>query len=120
MNEPNKGETYTGPSGGIKKPSEWLASEDLPAETDVEVTIEDVRRFKDVKFEGGRAVPVVGALKFAGKEKLMILNATNRKRLVAQYTTDTKKWRGVKVALYVKPDCKNPSGGAPIPGIRIR
>lgn len=118
MNTPNV-ETYTGPASGLKA-SPWLASEDLPADKDIEVTIDDVQRHKDVKFEKGRAIPVAGALKFAGAEKLLLLNATNRKALVARFGKDTKAWRGQKIALHVDPNCKNPNGGAPINGIRIR
>jgi len=118
-NETNKGEPYSGPSGGLKKPSDWLASEDLPPGQDVDVTIEDVLKYRDVKFEAGRALPIVGALKFAGKEKQLILNATNRKKLVKTFSSDTKLWRGQKIALYVDTNVRSPAGGI-TSGIRIR
>lgn len=112
------GEPYTGPSGGLKKPSDWLASEDLPPGAEVAVEVEDVRLFRDVKFEGGRTEPKVAALKFTGKEKMMILNATNRKRMVKMFTADTKQWRKQKVTLYVDPAVK--FAGQHVCGLRIK
>lgn len=120
MSEALKGEVYIGPSGGLKKPSDWLASEDLPLDRDVEVEIEDVFLHKNVTFEAGRKEPKVAALKFAGKEKQMILNATNRKRMVKMFASDTKLWRKQKIKLYVDPKCRNPAGGPPVCGLRIR
>ncbi len=113
-------EPYTGPSGGLKKPSDWLASEDLPLGKEVPVEIEDVRLFKNVKFEGGRVEAKVAALKFKGRDKMMILNATNRKRLIKMFTNDTTQWRAQAVRLYVDPKVKNPAGGEPVCGLRIK
>ena len=51
---------HSGPSGALKADSEWLASEDLPADRDVVVTIrtalllQDVPMDKGRKFSGGR------------------------------------------------------------------
>lgn len=113
-----QGEPYAGPSGGLKKPSDWLASEDLPLDREVEVEVEDVRLFKDVKFEAGRTEPKVAALKFVGKEKLMILNSTNRKRMVKMFTSDTRKWRKQRITLYVDPTVK--MRGELVCGLRIK
>lgn len=119
MDKKPVGETYTGPSGGLKKPSDWLASEDIPVGQDVEVEIEDVLKFLNVAFEAGRVEPKLGALKFVGKDKLMILNATNRKRLMKAYTSDTKLWRKKKIKIFVDMQCKQVGGGKG-PGLRIR
>lgn len=118
MNAAPTGEQYVGPSGGLKKPSEWLASEDLPLDREIEVTIEDVLLFRDVKFDAGRVEPKVAALKFAGKEKRMILNSTNRKRLVKMFTSDTREWRGKAVSLYVDPNVR--MGRDTVNGLRIK
>lgn len=90
---------YTGPSGGLKKESAWLAAEDIGAR-DVTVTIEAVEKYTGAEFEGGRKENV-GALKFQGKEKRLILNATNRRALVRLYGMETKDWIGRPVTLYV-------------------
>lgn len=119
MNAPNQptGQPYTGPSGGLKKDSHWLASEDI-GQRDVAVTIEAVEIYKDVVFDAGRKEPRLGALKFAGKEKRMILNATNRKALVRLFGMETKDWIGKGVTLYVDPNVRR--GGERVPGLRIR
>ena len=90
---------YTGPSGGLKKESQWLASEDIGSR-DVTVTIEAVEKYTGAEFEGGRKENV-GALKFAGKEKRLILNSTNRRALVRLYGMETKDWIGKPVTLHV-------------------
>lgn len=108
---------YTGPSGGLKKESAWLASEDI-GEREVVVTIEEVELYADVAFDAGRKEARVGALKFAGKDKRMILNSTNRKALVRLYGMETKAWRGKTVTLYV--DANVRFGKERVSGLRIR
>lgn len=109
---------YTGPSGGLKKDSQWLASEDIGTR-EVTVTIEHVEIYNDVAFDGGRKEAKVSALKFAGKEKRMILNATNRKTLVRLYGMDTAQWQGKPVTLYVDMRVRQVGGGYG-PGLRIK
>lgn len=111
--------SYNGPSGGLKKPSLWLASEDLVLGAEAKATIQDVELHKDVAFEAGRKEPKVAALRFVGKEKLLVLNATNRKTLVRLFGTDTKEWRGKTIALYVATGVRSPSGGT-CNGLRIK
>ena len=112
------GASYTGPSGGLKKPSQWLASEDLNIGTEVKVTIEDVLRHKGVEFDKGRKEDI-GTLKFAGREKQLVLNATNRKTLVRLFGTDTKEWRGKAIAIYVETGVRLPTGGKGL-GLRVK
>lgn len=116
MNTPTP-KIYTGPSGGLKKESAWLASEDI-GEREVIVTIEEVEVYADVAFDAGRKEARVGALKFSGKEKRMILNSTNRKALVRLYGMETKAWRGKAVTLYV--DANVRFGKERVSGLRIR
>lgn len=109
---------YSGPSGGLKKDSQWLASEDIGTR-EVTVTIEQVEIYNDVAFDAGRKEAKVAALKFAGKEKRMILNATNRKTLVRLYGMDTAQWQGKQVTLYVDMRVRQVGGGYG-PGLRIK
>lgn len=108
---------YTGPSGGLKKESAWLASEDI-GEREVTVTIDEVEIYTDVVFDAGRKEARVGALKFTGKDKRMILNSTNRKALVRLFGMETKDWRGKSVVLYVDSNVR--LGKERVSGLRIR
>lgn len=110
-------ETYTGPSGGLKKDSPWLASEDIGT-GEKRVLIEDVTLHKNVKFDKGRTEEKLGALKLGGIEKRMVLNATNRKKLVKLYGMDTKEWRGKWVTLWVDTNVK--MAGEIVNGLRIK
>lgn len=118
MSTEHTGVSYSGPSGGLKKPSQWLASEDLNIGAEVKATIEDVLRHKGVEFDRGRKEDV-GAIKFVGKDKQLVLNATNRKTLVRLFGTDTKEWRGKSVCIYVEAGVRLPSGGRGL-GLRIK
>ena len=109
---------YTGPSGGLKKDSQWLASEDIGTR-EVTVTIEHAEIYNDVAFDAGRREAKVSALKFVGKDKRMILNATNRKTLVRLYGMDTAQWQGKQVTLYVDMRVRQVGGGYG-PGLRIK
>ncbi len=110
--------SYTGPSGGLKKSTIWLASEDIGLDVERNVTIQDVELHKNVKFDQGRTEDKVPALRFEGQDKRMILNSTNRKMLVRLFGMDTKDWRNKRVALYVDPDVK--MAGQKVNGLRIR
>jgi hypothetical protein len=110
--------SYSGPSGGLKKSTIWLASEDVGLDVELTVKILDVELHKNVKFDGGRTEEKVPALKFERQEKHMILNSTNRKMLVRLFGMDTKDWRGKWVALYVDPEVK--MAGQKVNGLRIR
>ena len=112
-----QGKPYTGPSGGLKKPSQWLASEDL-ADKEARVVIEAVELYDAVEFDAGRTEQNIGALKFQGKEKRMIINATNRKALVNLYGMNTADWVGKPVVVYV--DFKVKAFGTIKPGLRLK
>lgn len=111
-------ESYSGPPGGLKKDSPWLASEDVGTEI-LRVTIEDVRRHRDVKFEAGRVEAKVGTLKFVGMAKEMILNATNRKMCGRLFGLDAGNWRKKDVLLYVDTNVRQIGGGIGN-GLRLR
>lgn len=109
---------YKGPSG-VGRDSVWLTNEDLPHDRDTPVTIERTVVARKVKFQQGREVAVVLALKFAGKDRVLRVNATIRRVLVALYGADTSGWWGKPVLLYVEQDVRRPDGSTG-PAVRIR
>ncbi len=109
---------YKGPSGGLKQSTEWLSSENLPADQDTPVTIEKVLQVKGAKFAGGRTVDAGGALQFKGKERRLLLCTTNRKTLVRLFGADSSAWWGQPITLYI--DHKVKLAGKTVDGIRIR
>lgn len=119
MNDVPAGEAYKGPSG-IARESNWLTNEDIPHDRDTVVTVESVVLRRNLKMEGGRPKPIALSLRFAGKQRELLLNATNRKTLAAiTGTNDTAAWYGVKVALFVEQDVRRPDGTKG-PAVRIR
>lgn len=117
MSKLPQGQPYSGPSGALKKPSPWLAAEDI-GEREVKVTIETAEIFSAVEFDQGRTEQNVGALKFVGKEKRMVLNSTNRKALVNLYGMSTADWQGKPVVLFV--DFNVRMMGKKVAGLRIK
>lgn len=109
---------YTGRTAAMRT-SPWLASEDLDGLGDVEVIIEAVYSHKDAVMQDGRKQPKLFAVKFVGKERQLVLNATNRKTIVAEFGSDVKAWKDKKVKLYVKDGVRSPSGGT-TKGIRVK
>ena len=114
--EAPKGKPYEGPSG-IGRDSHWLTSEDLVEGSDVNVTIEAVILYPEVKFMGGRARQNYLGLKFAGKERVLGLNATNRKALGKMFGNIAKGWKGQSVTLYVT---ETQMAGETVKCVRIR
>jgi hypothetical protein len=116
-----KTEAFEGKSAEMKKDTPWLASEDLLDAGDVKVTIEGVFRHTDAEFESGRKELVYG-LRFVGRSKQLILNATNRKTCVSKFGTGkVKEWVGKEVVLYVDPNVRKPgTRNEKTCGIRIR
>ena len=115
-------EPFAGKSAEMKKDSTWLASEDILDAGDVTVKIEGVFRHKDAVFDDGRHETVF-AVKFAGKVKQLVLNNTNRKRLVKLFgTTKVADWIGKEVTLYVDRNVRPLGGkkGEVVNGIRVR
>ncbi len=112
------GENYKGPCG-IARESTWLTSEDLPADRDVVVTIEAVVMRKKLVMQGGREKAVGLSLKFVGRSRELLTNATNRRTLSALYGNNTGEWYGKAIALYVEQDVRRPDGTRG-PAVRIR
>lgn len=119
MAEKVVGETYRGPAG-LLKDSDYLTAETIPTDKDTLVQIQEVQRFKNLKLGGGQRQDVkksAGALKFAGKDRLLILNSTNIKVLCALFGSDTAKWFSQWIALHVE---KVSAFGQTVDAIRIR
>lgn len=113
------GQDYKGPSG-IARDSTWLTNEDIPHDRDTIVTIESVTLRRNLKMQNGRPKPIALSLKFVGKQRELMLNATNRKMLGALFqTNDTGAWFGKRVALFVEQDVRRPDGTTG-PAVRIR
>ncbi len=111
--------SFQGLSGLLRKPSPWLAGEDINGLGDIEVEIEDVLLYDEVTFDAGRKEKNVPALKFVGKTKQLILRAAaNRKALVRLFGTDTKQWRAKHIKIYFDPSVKR--GGEVVGGLRIK
>jgi len=92
---------YLGPSGIIRN-SVWLTNEDIDHDKDTLVTIETVHIRKDVKFAEGRKRDVAVSLKFAGKKRELLVNATIKKVLDGLAgSTKCADWKGMQVLLYV-------------------
>lgn len=112
------GKVYEGPSG-VARDSVWLTNEDLPHDRDTTLKIEAVVRRDNVKFQGGRAKPIMLSLRFEKVRRELGLNATNRKVLNALFGSRCKDWVGHKVTLFVQQDVGYPNGTTG-PAVRIR
>jgi len=117
-----KSDPFHGRSAEMRKPTNWLASEDLLDLGPVPVVIEGVFKHVDAEFDGGRKETVY-ALKFKDKQKQLVLNATNRKTLVDMFgTTKVDQWIGKTITLVVVDNVRKPGGkrGETTTGIRIQ
>ncbi len=112
------GEAYKGPCG-IARDSTWLTSEDLPADRDVTVTIEAVILRKKLVMQGGREKANGLSLKFVGRQRELLTNATNRKTLSLLFGSNTGDWFGKSILLFVEQDVRRPDGTRG-PAVRIR
>jgi hypothetical protein len=105
------GKEYAGPSG-IAHDSAWLTAEELTKGKDQKVVVEKVLFYDEIEFEMGRKEKNKLALKFRGKDKELVLNATNRKVMVRMHGNVTTNWKGKEVALFVtqtrKPGSSDP------------
>lgn len=110
------GEAYKGPCG-ILKDSQWLSAETIPADRDTVLQIEKVVRRKSVKFKN-ETKHGYGSLKFVGRERELGLNATHLRVLAALFGSDTGKWYGQWIALYVDPAVS--AFGQIVSAVRIR
>ena len=118
MTSPNNGQEFDGTAAEMRD-SPWLSAEDLvPAPgKQATVTIERVMKYRNVQFDKGRSKPEAYALKFAGKQRELVLNATNRKKLVELFGPKVDDWKRQKVSLYVS---STTLAGKTVPCIRIR
>lgn len=119
MTEVPPGDIYRGPSG-IARESQWLSNEDIPHDRDSVVTIEAVVRRDNLTMQGGRTKKVGLSLRFVGKSRELLLNATNRKTLAIMFgTNECAQWFGKRVALFVEQNVRRPDGTFG-PAVRIR
>lgn len=118
MSEQEKpvGTEYAGPSG-IGRDSTWLTHEDLVEGKDATVTIKRVILYPKVKFQGGRTRLNLLGLEFDGKQRVLGLNATNRKALTKMYGNLAGGWKGKQVVLYVT---ETEMAGETVKCVRIR
>lgn len=117
-----KTEDFKGSVSSMKK-SPWLSSEDLLGLRDgVNVDVESVHRHQNAVFDEGRIEAEVFSLKFKGKDKELVLNATNRKTMAKAYTSLTSNWIGKTVNIHVVDGVRKPGGkkGETTTGLRIR
>ena len=113
------GVSYVGPTGAIRD-SNWLTNEDISHTEDTIVTIEDVMMRKGVKFQGGRTKERAYSLKFVGRKRELLVNATSKKLLnLLSGAANCGAWRGLTIALYVKPDV-GLADGTVGPAVRLR
>ncbi len=112
------GEAYKGPCG-IARESVWLTNEDIPHDREAVVVIDAVVKRENLTMQEGRKKAIALSLRFVGKERELMLNATNRKTLAALYGNSCAGWFGKKVALFVEQDVRRPDGSKG-PAVRIR
>ena len=113
---------FTGTSAQMRD-SEFLASEDFivpdkDGYAQVTVTIEKVMERRNLTFADGRKKPRAYTLKLVGKDRELLINATNREMLKKLFGMDSKKWIGQRIILWVDPTVK--MKGETKPGIRIK
>jgi hypothetical protein len=111
-------EPYYGPAAAFRD-SKWLAATDLIGLGDVVVEIEYAGMLNDEDKKTLQFGTVKGCLKFKGRDKEMLINATNNKLLCMMFGSLTKNWAGKKVAIYADSEVKQ-KGGKKGYGIRIR
>lgn len=119
MSDLPPGQEYKGPSG-IARESTWLTNEDIPHDKDTIVKIAAVVMRRNVTMQGGRPKAVALSLRFVGKQRELMLNATNRKTLAAICeSNECAMWFGKRIALFVEQDVRRPDGSRG-PAVRIR
>lgn len=112
------GKEFTGFANAMRQ-SPWLSCEDISAAGGrATVVIERTNEHEDIKMEEGRVLPKCYSVKFVGKDRELILNATNRRALVSAFGLRVKDWVGKTIILYVQDGVRSPKGGK-TSGIRI-
>lgn len=110
---------FTGKVSQMKQASKFLASEDFIGLGEIPVTISGVYEHADEVMQDGKKKSFY-SIGFNDKPKRMVLNATNRKTLAACFGADTKNWIGKPCQIYVKDGVRNPAGGEPVCGLRLK
>lgn len=102
--------------------SPFLASEDIEGLGEVEVVIEGVYKISDAAVQDGRKIDEGYTLKFKGKDKMMVLNATNMKTLSRAFGSSTQNWLDKSVRLFIQDGIRKPGGrsGETTRGLRIK
>ncbi len=90
--------------------SEWLKAEHLPQGKEIRVTIESD---EVVELDGKKKL----AIRFAGKEKALVLNKTNSTTIAAAYGPESTAWRGKVIFLY---STKVDYAGQMVDAVRVR
>ena len=93
-------------------PSKFLKASDLQGK-EVRVEIFDVR-MEDVSGDGSEEKLV---MYFKDKQKGLVLNITNRNRLVTAFGDETDDWLGKEILIYPE---QTQFGGRPVEGLRVR
>lgn len=93
-------------------PSKFLKAADLPDGRDVRVQIDDVRL--ETLEQAGEDKPVCY---FIGKQKGLVLNATNAAAISAVLGDETEDWHGATILLFT---ASTSFGGRTVPCIRCR
>ena len=106
----------TGHVSQMRKNNKFLSAEDLMGLGEVTVEIESVNEFSDEAMQDGKKKDG-NSLSLKGKKKRVIINATNRRVLVACFGEIVDNWIGKRFKLKASPGKKNPKGGAPVWGI---
>ena len=100
----------------MRKSNKYLGAEDLMGLGRVTVEIETVFEFEDEVLQDGRKKSG-NSLGLKGKKKRVIVNATNRRILVACFGEFVDNWIGQKFQIVAANGKKNPAGGAPVWGL---
>jgi hypothetical protein len=113
----NTATEFAGLSGEMREATPWLSAEDLMGRGEVAVTIEKVIEHRNVKFQAGRTKEKAFAVAFVGKQRQLVLNATNRKTLAQMYGAKVADWKGKAITLVVG---TTELKGEQVPCIRIK
>lgn len=108
---------YEGMASAFRE-SPWLASEDILGLGDYEVVIKVVEEHRNVIFEQGREKNRILVIGFENLKRKLVLNATNRKKIISYYGNKVSGWIDKKISLYVQDNIK--VGKEIKCGIRIR
>ena len=108
----------------MRKPAPWLEAEDvLEAGGRIEAMIGRVVHYPLVVFGDGHEETDMHAIHWSTADvsdlKPLLLNKTNRLRIVATWGKRVGEWKGRRVVLFTV-RTTNPKTGEPCPGTRVR